>query len=197
MERIKTLFLDWRHELKSNNHCLAQWQGGLEFSTALAPCSWKVIIVHGKRRIKWWIWPPHWKRARQGVSFIVLFLRHFMVLLVTTNAAEFAMKQQIPPLVSVSHTISMFVLSKQQHPKPQHSKLKETFLTLVAQHNEVSAFVHACHFSQSGHRIWPTKCMHSKVRIHPWKAVCPYPHSSEQNGRTCCLLTLNDSHSLR
>ena len=76
-----------------------------------------------------------------------------------------------------------------------HSKLKEKFLTLVAQHNEVSAFVHAYHFSQSGHRIWPTKCMHSKVRIHPWKAVCPYPHSSEQDGKTCC--PLNDSHSLR
>ena len=28
------------------------------------------------------------------------FLRHFMVLLVRTNAAEFAMKQPIPPLVS-------------------------------------------------------------------------------------------------
>ena len=39
-------------------------------------------------------------------------------------------------------------------------------------------FVYAYHFSQSGH---------CNIRIHPWIAVCPHSHSSEQDGKTCCL----------
>ena len=56
-------------------------------------------------------------KGRYRASCFSFFLRHLMVLLVTTNAAEFAMKQPIPPLVSTKHTISMFVRSKPQYPK--------------------------------------------------------------------------------